>query len=370
MAEEIYLTGAAWLKLEDQTDLQLDEAVFEATSAALRDAGVKRHQVDLSITSSLDLYDGRSISTALTAGAAAGYLGEETRVEGDASAAFLVAASAIASGQSDVAVVVASNAPEVGSTSEADLRRIREQVSSYTFDSHFDRPVGMSSAVTLGLHAARSLDTGVATLDDLAAWTARDIERGLTSGRSSRSLVDAAGVLASQMYAAPLTDLMLPAESAGVGVLVLAGGVMGRRSPRARARLAGWGSVTGRATTSPQWLRDPAEASGRAAAQAFVRAGIESGAIGYAEITDLAPSLTAPLRKALGIGHLPVEKVNRTGGARSAHPGIASGLLRLIEATEALRDGEADGSPALVHTTDDLMGLVSATTSVTVLEAM
>ena len=371
MAEEIYLAGASWLKIEDQSDLQLDEAVFEATSAALRDAGIRRHQVDLSITSSLDLYDGRSISTALTAAAAAGYLGEETRIEGDSSAAFHVAASGIAANQADVAVVVAVNRPEIDSTAERDLRNIREHISSYTFDSHFDRPVGLSSAVTLGLHAARSIDEGIGTAEEYAAAVAREITLGAKSRRSSRSMVSAADVLGAPDYAHPLTELMLPAETAGVGVIVLAGNVLGRRSPRVRARLAGWGSATGRPTTNPQWLLDPVGAAQRAAADAYKRAGLASGSeIGYGEITDLSPSMTEPLRQALDIAHLPLEKINRMGGVRSSHPGIASGLLRLIEATEAIAAGESDGRPVVVHGTDDLMGLVSATTSITVLEAV
>jgi hypothetical protein len=369
MGDEIYLVGASWLKLEDDTDLQLDEAVFEAASAALRDAGMKRHQVELSVTSSLDLNDGRSISSALTASAAAGYLNDETRIEGDASAAFLVAAAGVASNHADVAIIVAINAPEAGTTSERGIRRLREQVSSYTFDSHFDRPVGMSAAATFGMHAAGSVDRGETTVEALAEATAREIQRGLGSGRSSRGDLDAAAVRASAVAASPLTELMLPAETAGVGALVIAGGVVGRRSARVRARLAGFGSATGLPSTNPAWLRQPTEAAQRAASAAYARAGIDPASIGYAEITDLSPSLTGPLRHALGIDHLAEGKVNRLGGVRSNHPGIASGLLRIIEASEAIVDGESDG-PVAVHATDDLMGLVSATTSVLVLEAL
>lgn len=169
------------------------------------------------------------------------------------------------------------------------------------------------------------------------------------------------------MAAAPLTELMLPAETAGVGAVVIAGGVIGRRSPRIRARLTGWGSATGLPTWNPGWLSEPEATTARAAAAAYQRAGLDEARIGYLELTDLSPSLTAPLRAALRASHLPDHQVNRTGGVRSNHPGIANGLLRIIEATEALADG-VDGA-AIVHATDDLMGLVSATTSVLVLEA-
>lgn len=365
MTEDIYLVGASWHKLDDSTDLQLDEAVFLAVSDALRDAGVKRHQVELSITSSLDLYDGRSISSALTAPAAAAYLNDEVRIEGDSVAAFLIAAAGIASNQADFAVAVAINAPEAGSTTEPVVRRLREQISSYTFDSHFDRPIGMSSAVTLGMHAAAAIDSGQADFDAMARATAEEINRGAAFGRSSRGTTTAEAVKGSAPAAAPLTELMLPAETAGVGAVVLASGMSGRRSPRIRARLTGWGSATGLPTWNPAWLRNPTEAASRAATEAYTRAGLTPDRIAHLEMTDLSPALTAPLREALQAGHLSAEAINHKGGVRSNHPGIGAGLLRVIEATEALGD---DGA-AVVHATDDLMGLVSATTSVLVLEA-
>ena len=74
MSTEIFVVGSSWRNVPEDTDLQLDELVFEAVSEALRSAGITRHQVGISIISSLDLYDGRSISNALTAPAAAGYL--------------------------------------------------------------------------------------------------------------------------------------------------------------------------------------------------------------------------------------------------------------------------------------------------------
>jgi hypothetical protein len=66
MTENPYIVGSAWTSVEDSTDLQLDKEVFETCSAAPRDGGVRRHQVCLSVTGSLDLCDARSISIALT----------------------------------------------------------------------------------------------------------------------------------------------------------------------------------------------------------------------------------------------------------------------------------------------------------------
>ena len=155
--EDVYVVGRAWIDVDDHDDRQLDELIFDACSQALRDAGVRRHQIGFSVTSSLDLYDGRSISNALTAPAAAGYLNDELRVEGDASSSVVLAMAHLISGHADMAIVTAINVPEAGSTAEPAVRQLREHVSSYTFDSHMDRPVGMRAAVTLGMHAARRL---------------------------------------------------------------------------------------------------------------------------------------------------------------------------------------------------------------------
>jgi hypothetical protein len=366
MTGDIHLVGSSWTPVGDDTPLQLDELVFATCSDALRNAGVRRHQIGLSVTSSLDLYDARSISSALTAPAAAGYLTDELRVEGDAGTALLVAAAGVAAGSVEYAIVVAVHVPEVASTAEADLRRIGEQVSSYTFDSHLDRPVGMTALASLGLHAAARLDAGAVTAAELAHRSASDITRG-ASRRGVRAAVDAAGVADSPTVTAPLTALMLPAASAAVGAVVLAGGVAGRRCPRPLGRLIGWGQATAPSTADPRWLAQPGEATGRAARAAYARAGLTDPAeqVGTLEMTDLSPAVTPELLAALQLEKLPADRVNPSGGVRSNHPGIANGLLRVIEAGDGLAAG---GGTAVVHTTDALCGLVSSTATVLVLE--
>lgn len=369
MTDDIYVVGTSWLGLDDQSPLQLDEAVFEACSAALKDAGVKRHQIGLTVISSLDLYDARSISNALMAPAAAAYLGEELRVEGDASAAFLVGAANLASGQTEMALIVAVNAPEIGGTKESDIRRLRDHVSSYTFEAHVDRPIGLTGTATLGLHASRSAEDEK-SWSGLVGAAARDITKGAEARRGHRPAASQADVEQAPMVAAPLTELMLPAESSGVAAVVIAAGVTGRRCARPKARLAGWGTSTGSATSNPEWLLAPTATAARAAEDAYRRAGIEdTSAINLVEMSDLTPALTGDLLESLELTHLDSDQVNASGGVRSNYPGIANGLLRIIEASDGLTRGNASGV-AVVHSTDDLMGLVSSTASVLVLEAL
>jgi hypothetical protein len=368
MQPEILLVGSSWTTIDENTDLQLDEQVFEATHAALKNAGLSRHQVGMSVISSLDLYDGRSISNALTAPAAAGYLNEEFRVEGDAAGALLAALAALAAGEVECAVVVGMHVPEIASTGESAIRALREQVSSYTFDAHLDRPVGMTSEVTLGLLTDARLSDGAITRRDLAERAARDISRGAT-GRGIRAAADAESVLAAPTAVGTLTELMLPAASAGVGVLVLASGVLGRRCPRPVARITGWGMSTGVASHDPAWLREPEAATARAAKQAFGRAGIAEPAerVQAVELTDLTPALTGPLLTALGLDGIDDAHVNASGGVRGNFPGIANGVLRVIEAGTAV-SSSPEVSCAVAHAVDDVCGLVSSTASVIVME--
>jgi acetyl-CoA acetyltransferase len=135
------------------------------------------------------------------------------------------------------------------------------------------------------------------------------------------------------------------------------------------ARLQGWGSATSPSPSRTAWLADPTVASARAAADAYRRAGRSSADISYLEMTDLTPSISDDLAAALQLGHLDVRSRNRSGGVRSNHPGIANGLLRIIEGAEQMRHGDP-GELALVHTAGDLMGLTSSTSAVLVLEAL
>jgi acetyl-CoA acetyltransferase len=362
VSDDVYVVGSAWQNVASDSDQQLDELVFDVASAALRSAGASRHQVDVSIVSSLDLYDGRSISNALTAPAAAGYLNEDVRIEGDAMAAVIFAIAALLSGRADTALVTGLHIPEIGTSDEWAIGRFREKVSSYTFDAHLDRPVGMTSEVTLGLHAASLVAGGAADVTKMAAQCAREITSG-ASRRGTRPAATAQDVLDSAPVVGPLTALMLPAASAGLGSVVLSIGATARRYPGVKASVTGWGWATSHATSQPEWLTDPAAATRRAADQAYARAKVDPAQITTAEMTDLSPYLTEPIADALGLSKLDPQNQNPSGGVRSNYPGIANGLLRLIELTDTIA-ASADPTRGVAHSVDDLCGLISSTASV------
>ncbi len=365
-ADPVPVLGVAATSLVVESDAVLDELVFDATYRALREAGVRKHELGLSVTASLDIYDGRSISSGLTNAASGGYLAQSYRIEGDAGQAIVAAAQAIAAKDADLAVAIGVYNPEV---SAPDRRALVQQISNYGFEPHFDRPVGMTAEAVWGLHAGRVLDSGELTEQRLAELAAAEISRGAHGEHAlRRTPVTAAEVLASPPVNGPLRELMLPAESTGAIAVVLGSLARARRALHPRAMLTGWGQATGDTTAGGQWLWDPAVAARRAASQAYRRAGLSDPAeqIGAVELTAATPALLAPTVDALGVTESRAE-VCPSGGVRSCYPGVANGALRLLEAVCWL---EERGGRAVAHSNDPLTGIVADTATVLVLEGL
>ncbi|UFS97675.1 hypothetical protein [Nocardia huaxiensis] len=362
--DPIPVLGIAATPLVPESDAVLDELVFDAVSNALRDAGIRKHELGLSVTASLDVYDGRSISSGLTNAASGGYLAESYRIEGDSGQAIVAAAQTIAAGDADLALAVGVYNPEV---SAPDRRRFLQQISNLGFEPHFDRPVGLTAETMFGLHADYLVDSGRMTEEELAAIAAAAITRGAARARSVRtSPVAAADVLASAPVNGVLRELMLPAECTGAIAVVLGSLGRSRRARHPRAVLTGWGQSTGDTTADGQWLEDPAAAARRAAHEAYERAGLTAPGdqVQALELTAATPALLTPIVNALGMSKTGVE-LSPSGGAFSAYPGVANGALRVLEAVSWL---EEHGGRVVSHSTDLLTGPVADTTTVLVLE--
>ena len=86
--------------------INLTELVFEAASAALRDAGISRADVDGVSIAASDQLDGRAISSMQLAGPAGAYLKDEIKVGDDGSLALASAVMRIEAGADDVVLAV------------------------------------------------------------------------------------------------------------------------------------------------------------------------------------------------------------------------------------------------------------------------
>ncbi|MCE3551125.1 hypothetical protein LWC33_06610 [Pseudonocardia sp. RS11V-5] len=363
--DPIPVLGLAATPLVPESDAVLDELVFDAVSRALREAGIRKQEIGLSVTASLDIYDGRSISSGLTNAASGGYLAQSYRIEGDAGQAIVHAAQTIAAGDADLTLAVGVYNPEV---SAPDRRAFLQQISNHGFEPHFDRPVGLSAETAFGLHTGYAVDSGALTEEQLAELAAAEISRGAGRPRAARTAVTSADVAASAPVNGVLRELMLPAEATGAIAVVLGSLGRSRRALHPRAVITGWGQATSDTTAGGQWLTDPAAAARRAGQEAYRRAGLtEPGEqIDAAELTTSTPALLAPTVDALGLAKGDTA-INPSGGVASCFPGVANGALRLFEAVEWL---EENGGQAVSHSTDLLTGPVAETATVLVVEGV
>jgi acetyl-CoA acetyltransferase len=366
----VHVVGLAATPFRLEHDAMPDELVFDVVRAALRECGLRKQDSGLSVLASMDVLDGRSISSGLSTGAAGGYLNDSYRVEGDSGVAVLAAAHAVAAGDVDVAIAVGVHNPETCSA-DPDLRRaFLAQVSNLAFEPHVDRPVGLTSEVVYGLHAAHQLRRGLTSMEELADLAAAEITRGAGLRRSVRNAsVSREDVLASPASAWPLHELMLPAHSTGAVAVVLASPARAGRSLGRSARLTGFGHATGRYTGTGQWLDDAVAPTRRAAAMAYAHAGLGSRpAADLVELSAASPALHAAYLEALGLAHtVPAERINASGGLRSNYPGLANGALRLLECVEQL--DRLGARRAVSHSVDTITGTVSEDVTVMVVEA-
>ncbi len=368
----VHIAGIATTSWREEQNAVVDELVYQATADALAEANVNRHEIGLTITASMDVVDGRSISSGLTNSASGGYLKDAYRLESDVGTAIIAAAQAISAGDAEIAVAVGAYNPETAARG-AERQAFLDQISNLAFDAHFARPVGVTARITYGLHAAWALEQQIVTLDELAQIAARAISTGATSPRSMRTqAVDAQTVLNSPPAAWPLTDLMLPAYSTGAAAVVLASPARAARLTGRGARITGVGHATGSYLETTGWLQDAGASTARAAADAYGNAGIQNAAeaVDLVEFTAPSTALHHPLLAALGLEKsLAPEFVNPSGGAAANYPGLANGALRLLEVVERLESGP-NLNTAVAHSVDTITGTAVLDSTVLIVEGV
>jgi len=365
----VHIAGIATTSWLPEQEAVVDELVYHAVANALQQAGLDRHEIGLTVTSSMDVIDGRSISAGLTNSASGGYLVDSYRLESDVGTAIIAAAQAIAAGDVEVAVAVGAYNPET-SAAGAERRAFLEKISNLAFDPHFARPVGLTASTSYGLHAAWALERQETTIDRLADLAAREINTAIGSSRSMRTdRVTARAVLASSPVATPLTELMMPASSTGAVAVVLASMARASRLNARGAVITGFGHATGSYLESTDWLANPGASTAMAARSAYRHAQIHNAAdvVDLVEFTAPAISLYEPLLAALGLSdEMPMTAVNPSGGSAGNHPGLANGGLRLLEVVERLE--ATDASTAVVHSVDTITGTAVLDSTVLVVE--
>lgn len=328
------------------------DLISSVVTSVFKGTGLTIDDVDFVIDSGSDVLDGRSISNCGFLGALGAHHKEEARVEEDGLWGALYGVNKIRSGASSIGLIVAYSKP---SESNVDLYW-NAQVEPF-----YQRPVGFGQRVAAGIQAQRYLGAHGVTAKELAGLVAERWAAAANGNIAIDTTPDAEAVLAAAEGAAPLTELMFARPVDGAVAVLIAREDVARRVARNPAFITGMGTAMDTHSFAERDGSRLASAES-AAAMAYRNAGWSSANADIAEISACSVVGELMAIEALGLAErgkgLAVATggkvaINRSGGALPADPIMATGLVRLAEASRQLSQPElyGDGVPrrAIVH---------------------
>ena len=334
-------------------NVQHVDLISSVVSDVLRGSGLRIQDVDVVIDCGSDVLDGRSISNCGFLGAMGAHHKEEARVEEDGLFGAVYGTTKIASGSASVALVVAYSKP-----SESDVSKY---YSSLT-EPFYQRALGLDHLSVAGLLACQYLSTTDANdeaLFRIAAESWRKAADNDTVEMTSTPTYD--DVVSSEIVASPLRRLQMARPVDGAVAVLLATERIARRLTERPVWITGMGSAM-----DSHFIADRRpgefEACQAAATMATKKAGINDLAVfGLAEVSASSAASEALVVESLGfaeLGHA-VDcygegrelELNPSGGSIPADPIMATGLVRLHQASSRLagRIGRTNATRALVH---------------------
>jgi acetyl-CoA C-acetyltransferase len=308
-------------------DVNYTELAFEVVSELLEKTGFSHDRIDTIISASSDFWDGRTISDIAIQDPAGAAFKSASKVSMDGAFALVYAMARIACGKYGTCLVVAH-----GKASEGEPRAI----ANAAFDPIFQRPTGVDDHAALGLQARRYLEKrglGPEVLVRAASVSAD------AASRNPHAHAREAG---RDLVADPLHENEIAPDSDGACALLLAGA---DRVEGEAVRLDGFGFATDAHGLGDRDLGDPGVLS-QAATEAYRRAGIRPDEADVVEVHDASSAQTLLWKEGLGVGDV---DFNPSGGAMSAQPGFATGLVRVAEIFERVdKVGIAHGMTGFV----------------------
>lgn len=361
--EKVAIIGVGQTKYERCKPAEtFADLVYEATTKALDDAGLKIDDIDNVVTISNDFWDGRTISSMAVQDAAGAANKNVSTVEGDGTFGALYGLMRILSGSYGTTLVVAHCKGSEGSPS---------LITNAMFDPIYYRHLGLDAISSAALQARRYMDKYLVSEEQCALVSVKNHRNAMANPFAQLSAdITVEDVMASRHLADPIKLWDASPVSDGAAAIILAN--------ESRAK---------KAITKPVWVRgvghcadayflgdrDLAEAKALtvAAKRAYSMAGIVNPfkEIDLAEVYDAFSYQELMWLEGMGIcatgeaGRF-IEKgitekngsfpVNVSGGVLSAHAVMVAGLARLAEATLQLRgnagERQLDGvKTALAH---------------------
>lgn len=324
------------------------EMVYEATTAALNDAGLEIKDIDNVITVSNDFWDGRTISSMAVQDACGAYEKNVSTVEGDGTFGAYYALTRILSGSYKNTLVVAHSK---GSESDTNL------ITNGMFEPIFTRPLGLDAITSSALQARAYMEEFGVTEEDLALVSVKNHGNALKNPNAQiAKKITVDDVMKSRRLSDPLKLYDVSPITDGAAAMIISGEDFLNKIKGGKAKPV---YVKGTAFYSDAYdlgLRDLARSPAliAAAKKTYEMAGIKNPAkdIHLAEIYDAFSYMELMWYEGLGLcaegkgaeflksgatqmnGSLPV---NASGGVLSAHAVITAGLIRMIEACLQIR---------------------------------
>lgn len=336
-------------------DRQHIDLISEAVTGALKGTGIRIEDVDFVIDSGSDFLDGRSISNCGFLGAMGAHHKEESRVEEDGLWAFSYGANKIAAGAASIGLIIAYSKPSESVVSNfwADM-----------LEPFTQRPLGLDHESAAALYGQRYLAKAGLSADDLQAVSRRAYRLAVQNASVELDEVPDDEAFWSADVSSPLrrADLARPVDGA-VAVLLASASVAHQITSRPV-----W--ITGVGSAIDQHFIAAREPDSLPAATAAMKSALRMAGTESAKEYDLveisATSTVGELMvtEALGLAEQyqgielyrnDNELLNPSGGGLPADVIMATGLVRLHEATSRLSGRSAgettDATSALVHGT-------------------
>lgn len=338
--------GSAMFLPDQCKDKSLEEALYELSQNAIKDAGLTMDDIDGIVVGSNDQFDGRAISVMMASGSVGGVDRDILSTPSSGEHAFVLGVLRLASGQFDTQLIVSWSPLEASSLSEA--QRLGA-------DPYFHRRLPLDESSAFALQAS-AIGAAWPVAHQLAAPI---VVRNRANGAkaypgAANAAVDRKQIESSPPQRWPLSKAMLPPPAAGIVALVIASDAYVDRKGIANPawiRGMGWATETG-------FLGDrdlkSAPALDAAVERAYGEAGITDPrkAVDLVELTDATPyqellaydrlGLSAPDQWESDVsggrfdadGDLPV---NLSGGVAAFNPVFCTGLMRIAEAANQIR---------------------------------
>ena len=370
MNQQVGIIGVGQTKFEGDKSYQaLTETVFEVVQAAIADAGVNREDVDSIVTSSVDLWDGRTASNQMLTDVVGAVMKPESRVAGDGLGATFQGMMTILSGASEVTLVVSQCRGSMGDT---------YGISNWVFDPIFQQPLGLDYLSAAALQANHYMKRFGITQEDCARVVVKNLKDAQNNPHAQVAKETTTDeVMHSPMWAYPIKEMDAAPVSDGACAIVLASQKEAKTLSKKPVWILGVGCCVEAHYLGDRDLSE-GEALAKASKKAYEMAGIHDP-IKELDVAEVSAefSYQEPLWTELmdfcgrgdGIklleqgmtsagGALPV---NPSGGMLAGNPVTVAGLIRLVEIVLQVR-GEAGArqvqgaNTALAHGTTGCCG--------------